>query len=173
MSTVFQPTYFATQTAITIAPENVASSATFVAGVESNVISNISALYDEVNVSGIWRCGTTPTANTVVQIFVYVPMTDDLGSTVTYPDVLDGASSAETFTSVGVMSSSVYFLGSLFVDTNTSARDYFLRPTPVFATIGFVPTRWGLFITHNTGVNSDTTAGNHKWYYTPTQYQGI
>jgi len=31
-----------------------------------------------------------------------------------------------------------------------------------------LPKRWGLFIAHNTGVNSNTTAGNHVW-----KYQGI
>lgn len=172
MSTTYKPLYTATAT-ITIAPQNIASSATFVAGVESDVISNISNLYDDVIISGLWTCGTTPTANTVVQIYVYTPRTDDLSSSVTYPDVIDGTSSAETFTSVGVLSGALWFLGSLLVDTNTSDRAYYLRGTSLFDAIGFMPTRWGLFVTHNSGVNSNTTAGNHVWSYSPQNMQSV
>lgn len=172
MATTFTPAYTASA-AITIAPENVASSATFIAGVESDVVSNISNLFDDVLVSGQWTAGTTPTAGTVVQIFVYAPMSDDLSSSVTYPDVLDGTGSAETFTSAGVMAGAIKFAAALYVDANTSNRVYYCAPFSVAALFGYqMPSRWGLYISHNTAVNSNSTAGNHIWKYLGVKYVG-
>lgn len=151
---------------ITISPENVASSSSFVAGVESTVISNLSNKYADALVSGKWTCGTTPTANTQVQVWVYAPISDDLASLVAYPDVLDGTSSAETLTSAGVARGAMKLAAVLDVDSTTSNREYPCAPFSVAALFGGrLPTRWGLFITHNTGVNSNITAGNHAWSY--------
>jgi hypothetical protein len=154
---------------ITIAPQNIASSATFVAGVESAVVSNLSTLYRDVLVSGIWTVGTTPTVNTICQIFVYAPISDDLASAVVYPDVLDGTSSAETFTSAGVMSGAIVWAASLVIDATTSDRAYYCRPFSVASLFGWMPTRWGLYISHNSGVNSNSTAGNHSWSFVGVQ----
>lgn len=173
MSTTYKPSYAATATAFTISPQNVATSATFVAGVDSDIVSNISNLYSEILISGKWTCGTTPTINTICQVYLYCPITDDLASTIVYADVMDGTGSAETFTSAGVMSGSIYFLGALSVDATTSDRTYWFRQTPVRAIIGFVPTRFGLYISHNSGVNTNTTAGNHAWWWTGVNDQSV
>jgi len=152
---------------ITISPENVTSSSTFVTGVESTAIDNATNKYVDALVSGFWTCGTTPTANTVVAIYVYAQQDD----TPTYPDVLDGTSSSETFNAVGVLAGAVKLLGALNVDTNVSNRSYYLAPTSVASCFGGVlPKTWGLFIAHNTAVNSNTTAGNHVWKYTGVKY---
>ena len=151
---------------ITIAPENVATSSTFVAGVESGAISNISNLDLDHFVSGYWTCGTTPTANTQVQIWVVAPYADDLAGTTNWPDVFDGTSSAETVTSAGVLQGLGRLAAILNVDSNTSNRAYYCAPFSVAALFGgFLPSQYVLFVTHNTGVNSNSTAGNHVWKY--------
>lgn len=145
---------------ITVSPENVASSATFVAGVESGVYDNTTNKDVDVLISGVWTCGTTPTANTQVQIYV-IAVRDD---TPTYPDVFDGTSSAETATSAGVLSGFAKLGAILNVDSTTSNRAYDCGPFSVASLFGGVmPSKFVLFITHNTGVNSNTTAGNHVW----------
>lgn len=150
---------YAASATITIAPENVASSSDFTAGVESNVIDNSTNKYVDVLVSGYWTSGTTPTANTTVAIYAYAQQDDGP----TYQDVFDGTGSAETVTG-GNINSAVRLLGTLSVTTNTSNRAYYLAPTSVAQAFGGVmPQRWGLFIAHNTGVNSNSTAGNHVW----------
>ena len=171
MATTYKPSYTASAT-ITIAPENVASSSTRVAGVESTVVSNITNLYDNCVISGKWTAGTSPTANKQVDIWVYVPLSDDLSSTVTYPDVIDGTSSAETMTSENVRNSGLYHAHTIIVDS-TSDRVYPVRPFSLIRVCGFMPTRWGLFIAHDTAVNSNSTAGNHAWTYIGIQYQGV
>jgi len=164
MSTV--TTTYGTRTTITIAPENVATSSTFVAGVESNVIDNTTDKAVDALVSGVWTSGTTPTANT--QVLIYVGALQD---DTTYPDVFDGTSSAETVTSVGVGQGFLKFGAILSVDSNTSNRAYSCAPFSVAQLFGGVlPPKWFLFITHNTGVNSNSTAGNHVWKYLPIKY---
>lgn len=158
-------TNYSSWSTITIAPENVASSTTFVAGVESTVIDNTTNKYVDALVAGKWTSGTTPTANTQVLIYVFAP----IDGTPTYPDVMDGTSSAETVTSAGVGRGFLKLLGAIDVDANTTARAYDFGPVAVAQAFGGVlPERWSLFITHNTGVVSNTTAGNHVW-----KYQGI
>lgn len=158
-------TNYGTWTTITIAPENVASSSTLVAGVESNVIDNTTNKFVDMLISGLWTSGTTPTPNTVVAVYVFAPK----DGTPTYQDVMDGTSSAETITSVGVGQGWLKLLGTMNVDSNTSNRAYDFGPTAVAQCFGGVmPERISLFITHNTGVNSNSTAGNHVW-----KYQGI
>lgn len=152
---------------ITIAPENVATSSTFVAGVESNVYDNTSNKDVDVLIAGVWTSGTTPTANTQVQIWV-IAIRDD---TPTYPDVFDGTSSAETATAAGALQGYGRLGAVLNVDTNTSNRAYDCSPFSVAQLFGGVmPPKFVLFITHNTAVNSNSTAGNHVWKATGVSY---
>lgn len=166
MSTTTYKEAFTASATITIAPQNVASSATFVAGVESDVISNLSTLYADVLVSGKWTAGTTPTVSTQVQIWIYAPITDNLASTVTYPDVIDGTSSAETMTSFAILQAGLRLGAVITIDTTTSDRTYYCAPFSVAALFGGrLPTRWGLFIAHSSGTNSNSTGSNHAWTY--------
>ncbi len=153
-------------TSITIAPQNVATSATFVAGVESDSVSNVSNLDLDHLVSGKWTCGTTPTINTQVQIWVVAALTDDLASSPTWPDVIDGSSSAETITSAGILQGLGRLGAVLNVDATNSDRTYYCAQFSVAALFGGVlPSRYVLFIAHNTGVNSNSTGSNHAWQY--------
>ncbi len=158
------PSYSAYGT-VTISPASLASSADFTAGRESDAINNSTDLYDDVLVSGYITVGTTPTANTVINVYVYAQFDD----TPTYLDVLDGTDSAETITNSGVLQSGLRLLVSLPVTATTSNVAQPFAPTSVAALFnGVVPKRWGLFVAHNTGVALNSTAGNHV-----IKYQGI
>lgn len=157
---------YAASATITVAPENVASSSTFVAGVESGVIDNTSNKYVDAIVGGTWTSGTTPTANTQVLIYV-LSVRDDAP---TYPDVFDGTSSAETLTSAGVGRGFLKLAAIIDVDSNTSNRAYDVSFTVAALFGGVMPLKWSLFITHNSGVNSNSTAGNHVWKTTGITY---
>ena len=157
---------YAASATITVAPENIGTSSTFVAGVESGVIDNTSNKYVDALVGGTWTSGTTPTTGT--QVLIYVGSVRD--DTPTYPDVFDGTSSAETLTSAGVGAGFLKLGGIITVDSNTSNRAYdvVFGVRELFG--GIMPLKWFLFITHNTGVNSNSTAGNHVWKYTGIKY---
>ena len=158
---------YAASATITIAPENVASSSGFTAGVESAVVDNTSNLYVDALVAGVWTCGTTPTINT--QCLIYVgAIRDDAPA---YPDVFDGTASAETITSAGVGQGFLKLGATINVDSTNSNVAYNVGPFSVAQLFGGVmPNKWFLFITHNSGVNSNTTAGNHVWKLTGITY---
>lgn len=151
---------------ITISPENVASSSMFVAGVESGVIDNSTNKYVDAIVSGRWTCGTTPTINTQCLVYVGAQRND----TPAYPDVFDGTSSAETLTSAGVGRGFLRLAAVIDVDSTTSDRAYDVTFSVAQLFGGVLPQRWFLFVAHNSGVNSNSTAGNHVWSYQGVTY---
>lgn len=137
---------------------SLATSATWVAGYEWYVIDNTTDLaIDRLQQIKI-TVGTTPTANT--EIRVYLVASYD-GST--WPDVFDGTPSAETITSEGVRDSFAKLVAVLRVDTNTTGRAYeaFFSVAQAFG--GNVPKKVAVFVTHNTGVNLNSTGGNHTY----------
>ena len=169
MSTVIKPLYGASS-AITISLASLASSSSFVAGHESDVVTNTSNRYDDALLAGKIRVGTTPTINTQILVYVWGVLND----TPTYPDVFDGTDSDETLTSVGVGRGFLKLSAVLDVDATTSDRDYPFGPVSVAQLFGgHLPTHWGLFVTHNTGVNLNSTSGNHVIKYTPVQYESV
>ena len=57
---------------------------------------------------------------------------------------------------------------TMLVDATTSDRTYWFAPVSVAALFGgTLPKYWGAFITHNTGVNLNSTGTNHVISYTP------
>lgn len=156
---------YSAEATITIALENLASSSTFVAGQESNVIDNTSNKYEDAVLFGKVQVGTTPTVNTQIYVYVFAAP----GDSATYPDVMDGTGSAETLTSVGVGRGFLKLAAVLDVDSTTSNRDYpFYVGSVAECFGGILPPRWAMFVAHNTATNTNVTAGNHF-----AKYQGI
>jgi hypothetical protein len=157
---------YAASAAYTISLASLATSSTLVAGRESDAVSNASNKYLDYLIAGKVRVGTTPTASTLIQAWVYAALND----TPTYPDVFDGTDSAETVTSAGIRDSALKIAPQavMLVDATTSDRDYFCAPFSLAQLHGFqVPTHHGLFVTHSTAVNLNATGGNHVLNYTP------
>lgn len=160
---------YASVAAITISPASLATSATFIAGRESTEINNSSNKYDDALVQGFITVGTTPTINTLINIYVYASF-DDAPST-TAIDVIDGTDSAEDFVTVGRRNSAVKLGGVLEVTATTSDVAHYLAPFSVAQLFGGVmPKYWGLFLSHNTGVNLNATGGNHVLEYVGIKY---
>jgi hypothetical protein len=150
--------------AVTISLASLATSATWVAGRESTLISNTTNLYLDYLLAGQITVGTTPTSATQIRIYAVAPLND----TPTWPDVFDGTDSAETITSVGVRDGFAKIASVINVDSTTSNRAYYFGPISIASLYGgSLPTRWAIFVTHNTGVNLNATAGNHVISITP------
>ena len=160
---------YSSNTTITIglATTPLASSATFVAGRESNEIDNTTNKYVDALVSGKVTVGTTPTANTTIAIYVWGAETS-LATTAL--DVLDGTDSDETLTNTGVLNA-LKFAASISVPANTSNVTYPVLPFSVASLFGGnMPKYWGLYVAHNTGVALNSTAGNHAFEYVGIKY---
>jgi len=152
---------------ITLSTASLASSATFVAGQESTVVTNTSNKFVDALLSGKVTVGTTPTINTQILVYVFGALND----TPTYPDVMDGTDSAETLTSVGVGRGFLKLAAVLDVDSTTSDRVYNFGPVSVARLFGgTLPTHWSLFVTHNTGVILNATGSNHAYSYVGVKY---
>jgi len=86
----------------------------------------------------------------------------------TWPDVFDGTDSAETVTSAGVGSGFLKLAAVMLVDATTSDRVYYFDAGSVRALFdGVLPPKFVVFVAHNTGVNLNSTAGNHQVTITP------
>ena len=158
---------YTTATTITCSVASVASSSTWVAGQESNEIDNTSNKYDDVLVQGKITVGTTPTASTLILVYVWG---SDTSAATTNLDTIDGVDSTETLTSAGVRDGFLKLAASINVDATTSNRSYWFGPFSVADLFGQVPRFWELFVTHNTGANLNSTAGNHSFTYTGIKF---
>lgn len=154
---------YAASSAVTISLASLATSATWVAGRESSEVDNTTNKYLDYLLAGKVRVGTTPTASTEIRVYV-VGLLDDT----TWPDVFDGTDSAETVTSEGVRDGFAKLAAVMRVDATTSDRDYPFGPVSVAALFGGAcPKKFVVFVTHNTAVNLNATAGNHSVWITP------
>lgn len=155
-------TYSAAQT-LTIAPASLATSSTFIAGVESDQVDNTSNVYLDALVTMLITVGTTPTVNTVIQPYVWG---NHVSLATTALDVLDGTSSAESITNAGVLQSFLRPAPPMFITATTSnvAMNAYFSVCEVLG-VPVLPPFWGIYLAHNTGANLHATAGNHvtKW----------
>ncbi len=135
---------------------SLATSSTWTVGREIVCLDNSSNLYLDALVGGHIQSGTTPTANTIIEVWP-IPLLAD-GN---WPDVFAGADAARTVTTRAILLD----IGSqpypIAVDSNTSNRNYPFQFS-VLALMGWMPKQFSLFVTHNTGVNLNATAGNHS-----------
>jgi hypothetical protein len=157
----------ATDVQLTITLASLASSTTFLAGRESTAIDNTTNKYVDGHLSGKITVGTTPTTNTQIQVYVFEPIED----TPAWPDVMDGTDSDETLTSAGVGRGFLKLAVALDVDSTTSNRTYpfsGVAIAPLFG--GAMPERFGVFVTHNTGVALNATGSNHEISFAGIKY---
>jgi hypothetical protein len=161
-----RPVYVASS-AVTITLTSLATSATLVAGRESNAIDNSSGLYLDYFLAGRIMTGTTPTVG-VIEVNV-VAMQDDT----TWPDVFDGTSSAETVTTVDIKNA-ICRLAASMVNTATSNIAYSFGPVSVASLFGGVcPRKFAVFVTHSTVAALNATAGNHVLSITPVYMTSV
>lgn len=145
------------------------SSATFVAGRESNIIDNTSSLFGDFMLSGRLVTGaSSPTANTQALVYTYGQLRD----TPTLPDVFTGSDAAVTLTSAGVGRSFLRLAAVCDIDTGNANRSYPFGPVSVAGLFGGnVPQKFGVFITHNAGTTLQGSVSNHFLSVDGIQYQ--
>lgn len=146
---------YGSSASLTNAVASLATSSTWVAGYESDVIDNTTDLFDDISIEGYYTVGTTPTTATEIRIYV-VASWDGTN----WPDVFDGTTGAETVTSEGVRDGFAKLAAVLRVDSTTSNRLYPFSFTIASLFGGIMPPKCVLFTTHNSGVNLNSTGGN-------------
>ena len=141
-----------TATAMTITLASLASSTAGV-GRQSTLIDNTSNNYLSAKVSVQVTVGTTPTANSL--IYVYLLTQDNAGT----PIADDGAG----LTDAGITIVNAQLLGTILVPAATSNVAY----KKIFDTsfLGPLPPKWGIALVNSSGVALNSTAGNHAVNY--------
>ena len=150
---------YSSKTAMTMAIASLATSSTFLGGYESTEVDNTANLYDDVMIEGLITTGTSPTVGTSILVYAWGA---SVSLATTAKDTLDGTGSAETLT---VANPPFLHLIANIIVTATSNVTYNFGLTSLAQVLGNMPPFWGLFITHNTAVNLNSTAGNHAMAY--------
>lgn len=155
---------YASSSAITITLASLATSSTWVAGRASADIDNSSNLYFDYQIGGKITVGTTPTANTTIEVWV-IPIAYDT----VYSDVFGSGDANETVTSREILRACGRILCVIDVPVATSNVAYWFQGNISEALGAPAPAKFQIFVVHNTGVNLNATGGNHvihaKGYY--------
>lgn len=162
-------TNYGSTTTIALDLSSLATSSTFVAGIESAEIDNTSNKYVDCIVQSKGIVGHASTAPTVGQMIAVYVWGSDTSLATTPLDTLDGTSSTETLSHISVLNS-LRFAAAPTVTVATAALSYYVLPFSVAALFGGVmPKYWGLFVAHNhTGALG--SSNNNLFTYTGVKF---
>lgn len=137
-------------------------------GRASTAYDNTTNRDEQVAASVLFTTGTSPTAG-VIEAWAFQELEDG-----TWPDLwtasYSGTDAGLTVKSRDVLRAGAVLLGSVVNDT-TSNRGYIIQPRDLASLFGVLYVRKvGIFITHSTGVNANSTGGNHKTIVLPAYY---
>jgi hypothetical protein len=153
---------YGTTAALTITLASLATAASLDVGRQSTVIDNGSDDAIDAMVGGKVTTGTSPTASRQIEIWLF-------GS---YDDTEYSGGAGASDAALTPDTKTVLKLITIIPTVNTSDKAYRWGPFSVAAAFdGLMPEKWGVWVTHNTGVNLNSTAGNHEIYYTPVKYE--
>lgn len=148
----------------TITLASLATSSTRLVGRESTAIDNSTNKYLDYLIAGKVTTGTTPTVDKQIDLWAYGSLKD----TPTYPGTITGTDSGVTLANAGTRNTGLRPVASALV-TATSDVGYPFAPTSLTTLFGALmpPNRHGLWVTHDTAVNLNSTGSNHVLSYTP------
>ena len=154
---------YGSSAAYTISLASLASDTNLLAGRCGASVDNTSNLYiDYLLAANKVTTGTSPTGGQI-ELWIYGSYDD----TPTYPDTLLGTDANKTLTNTNIKTSALAPWVIIPV-TTTSNVGYPARPISLVSLPGGlgIPKYHGIFVVHNTGVNLNSTGGNHVISYT-------
>lgn len=145
---------------------SLAASSTHLSGAESAAVDNTSGLHVDHLLSGKIVAGPANAQVGRIDVNVIAPIDDS-----TWPDVLDGTDSAETFTSDGVKKGICKVAISIYTEA-VNDRTYYFSGISVAALFdGRMPKKYVVVITHNAHTSTNAIASSgHQVTYTPIFY---
>jgi len=151
--------FYATEINATITLASLASSSTLLVGRQSAEIDNRTSLNQDYLVSGKITTGSSPTTSRPIEIWVVAPLDNAA------PTYLGGfgVSDAAGPTLIQENKNTICRLVASITCNATSNQQYDFGPVSIAALFGgFCPARFVFFVTQNTGVALNATAGNHQ-----------
>ena len=147
----------------TITLASLASDTSLLAGREGTAIDN-NTTDDAIDalVGGFTTTGTSPTASRQIEIWLY-------GS---YDGTSYSGGATGSDANLSPQEKTLLKLLQVIPTSSTSNQKYTWGPHSVAQAFGgTMPRKWGVYEVHNTGVNLNSTAGNHEVKHTPVKYE--
>lgn len=152
---------YGTRQTLTIAGvASLASDTNRLAGIETSVIDNTTDGFDDFIFSGKFKVASSGLTDKR-QIEVLAVAWDGSG----WPDVFDGTNSAETITSLDIKSVICFSLATMGTNNTGDRTYYFSGRSARTAFGGGLPSKFVLFIGHNTGAAFSAIAADHEISY--------
>ena len=124
---------------------------------ESTVVDNTSNLYDDVLVGGKITTGTTPTANTTIEVYFYA-----LVDGTNYTAGASGTDAAYTADGEELL----FPVCQIIQVDATSDQAYVFGPVSVKSAFGgAMPSKWGVVVKNDSAVALNATGSNHAISY--------
>ena len=124
---------------------------------ESTVVDNTSNLYDDALVGGKITTGTTPTANTTIEVYFYALVDGTL-----YTGGASGTDAAYTADGEELL----FPVCQIIQVDATSDQAYVFGPVSVRSAFGgAMPSKWGVVVKNDSAVALHATGGNHAISY--------
>ena len=146
--------------AYTITLASLATSAGLTVGRCSTSKSNATNKDEILAVSGQITVGTTTTAGSI-EVWAFAQRADS-----TWPDLFtaaySGTDGGATIRSRDVLRAGAVLVGSATVSASLSNVPFTIAPRDLSELFGFPPKEHALFVVHSSGVNLNSTGGNHS-----------
>jgi hypothetical protein len=153
------PSYIASSAITQTNLDGLASSATWVAGWESNAIDNSSNQYKDYRINAVLRTEGAAVTAGECRMYLIAELDDS-----TWPDVIDGTESTETFTDTEERDAVCRLAATSANDTSTAANVYLMCPSARAVFFGNLPRKFVIFITQATGTTLETTGDPNQVY---------
>lgn len=136
-----------------------ASSATHVAGWESDAIDNSSNKYLDYAINAELTVESAGLSAGEIRMYLVAEQNDSA-----WPDVFDGTESAETVTDTEIRDA-ICRLAAVTATDTTASREYFLQcPSAAAVFGGALPRKFVVFITQSTGAALESTGDPNQVY---------
>jgi hypothetical protein len=113
-------------------------------------------------VGGLVTTGTSPTAAKQIEVWAYASYDDT-----NFNEAITGTDAAKT-----LVTKTLLRLLTIIPTNATSDKAYHWGPYSIAQAFGgIIPVQWGIFITHNTGVNLNATAANQIVAHFPVKFE--
>lgn len=147
---------YGTAADVTITLASLATSASLLVGRQSAAVDNSTDKMLDVLVSGKITTGTTPTTAKQIQVWCVASWDGT-----TWPAGFDGTDSAGP-TLIAENKNASLILVAAISTTGSNDVAYHFTNRSVASMFGEVPKKFSFFVTHDTAVNLNSTAGNHQ-----------
>lgn len=154
--------------ALTITLASLATSSGLTVGRASTSYSNATNKDEILALAGQITVGTTTTAG-VIEVWAFAQREDS-----TWPDLFTasytGADGGFTVRSREILAACARPVAAITVAASLTSIPHSFGPVDLSMFFGYAPKEFAIFVTHSSGVNLNSTGGNHAIHVSPAHY---